>query len=115
LQDNRKSPVNSLIDTLQGVAEGKRALSVDYTLDELDWLSEQSQKSYLENLIETIFEAALEKQVVPDVYYIPEHFAKEWYRSSPENRLVICKKWYRAMISDGEKKGFFVSPQQMRG
>jgi hypothetical protein len=60
--------------------------------------------------------------VVPDVYYTLEYFAKEWYRTSKENRLLLCEEWYRAMISDGacdgwtaKKKGFFVCPQRMRG
>lgn len=105
MQDDRKSFANSLIETFQDVAEGKRALSIDYTLDELDWSSKPSQRSYLEDLVETLFEVALEKQVIPDVYYTPEHFAKEWYRTSKENRLLLCKKWYRAMISDDADDG----------
>jgi hypothetical protein len=69
LQDKRKSLANSLIEHFQDVAEGKRALSIDYILDKLDWSSERSQETYLDNLIETLFEVALKKQVIPDVYY----------------------------------------------
>lgn len=71
-----------------------------------------SQRSYLKHLVETIFEVVLKKQVVPDVYYTPEHFAKEWYRTSPENRLVMCKKWYRAMIRDGTNDGWTAKKRQ---